>query len=95
MAKSNKKQEKAIIENLPVASTKWIKQPWNLTFVKGEMSLMQLDVFVTLVDRLQEKINNVLSGKSGSLFEDSEYDTDDVVQVRVPLSSVTERSSAS
>ena len=42
MAKSNKKQEKAIIENLPVASTKWIKQPWNLTFVKGEMSLMQL-----------------------------------------------------
>lgn len=92
MAKSNKKQEKAIIENLPVASTKWIKQPWNLTFVKGEMSLMQLDVFVTLVDRLQEKINNVLSGKSGSLFEDSEYDTDDVVQVRVPLSSVTSQS---
>lgn len=90
MAKSDKKQEKAIIENLPVASSKWIKQPWNLTFVKGEMTLRQLDIFVTLVERLQERINKVLSGESECLFDDSEYDMDGKVQVRVPLSSVTD-----
>lgn len=90
MAKAKKKQETTIIENLPAESGKWIKQPWNLTFVKGEMSLVQLQIMETLVYKLQSNINEVLRGDKASLFPDAVYDKNMNLKIRIPLSDVTD-----
>ena len=89
MASTKKKQETTIIENLPAESGKWIKQPWNLTFVKGEMSLVQLQIMETLVYKLQSNINEVLRGAKASLFPDAVYDKNMNLKIRIPLSDVT------
>lgn len=87
-----KKQDKAILENLPVESIKWIKQPFNLTFVKGEMSLVQVNIFVTLVESLQQRINDILNNRRSDnqllLFDDSEFDKYGKVKVSIPLKSI-------
>lgn len=90
MAKSEKKQENAIIENLPAVSGQWIKQPWNLTFVKGEMTLTQLNIMFSLVEKLQTNINEALKKKSLSLFPDDVYDENKNLTVSVALSDVTD-----
>lgn len=90
MARSHKKQENTIIENLPAESGHWIKQPWNLTFVKGEMSLTQLNIMFSLVYKLQSNINEVLRGNEESLFPDAVYDKNMNLKIRIPLSEVVD-----
>lgn len=90
MPRSHKKQEKTIIENLPAESGQWIKQPWNLTFVKGEMSLTQLNIMFSLVYKLQSNINDVLRGNKDTLFPDAVYDKNMNLKIRIPLSEVVD-----
>ena len=90
MDRSPKKQEKTIIENLPAESGHWIKQPWNLTFVKGEMSLTQLNIMFSLVYKLQSNINEVLKGNKDSLFPDAVYDKNMNLKISIPLSEVVD-----
>ena len=90
MDRSPQKQEKTIIENLPAESGQWIKQPWNLTFVKGEMSLTQLNIMFSLVYKLQSNINEVLKGNKDSLFPDAVYDKNMNLKISIPLSEVVD-----
>lgn len=92
MAARLKKQDKSIIENLPVKSIQWIQQPHNLTFVKGEMTKPQLRIFVSLVEQLQTRIHNVINanqrGGQLSLFDEYEYDEYKRVSISIPLKEI-------
>lgn len=89
MAKEKvKKHEKAVLDNVPAEAVQWLKQPHNLTFLRGELSMSQLNIMVELVGQLQAKIEEgVASGRT--LFTDEDYDPFKRVEVRVPLKSLT------
>ena len=92
MAKDkNKKYEKVILENVPSESVKWLKQPYNLTFLRGELSMSQLNILVELVNQLQERIEESLS-MGNTLFSNEDYDPYSRVEVRVPLKLITNHS---
>lgn len=97
MAARLKKQDKSIIENMPVKSIQWIQQPHNLTFVKGEMTKQQLRVFVSLVEQLQSRIHDVVTahfkGTQLSLFKDYEYDEYKRVSISIPLKDIASHTS--
>lgn len=84
------KQEKVIFENLPSTSGQWIKQPWNFTFVAGSMSLMQLNIMLSLIQSLQKNINDLLCKKTTSLFPKEAYNEKGEIEVKVLLSDVTD-----
>jgi len=84
------KNEKVIFENLPSTSGQWIKQPWTFTFVAGSMSLMQLNIMVSLIQSLQKNINDLLHKKTSSLFPDEAYNEKGEIEVKVLLSDVTD-----
>lgn len=89
MARENaKKHEKVILDNVPQENVLWLKQPHNLTFLRGELSMSQLNILVELVNQLQVKIEESLSCGQ-SLFKDEDYDPFQRVEVRVPLKSLT------
>lgn len=97
MAARLKKQDKSIIENLPVKSIQWIQQPHNLTFVKGEMTKPQLRIFVSLVEQLQTRIHNVINANQNggqlSLFDEYEYDEYKRVSISIPLKDIATHTS--
>lgn len=86
------KQEKVILENIPVESIQWIKQPWNLTWIKGDMTVQQLNIYIEMVESLQERMNMVLNKTKQSLFEESEFDADGNISISVPMSNITDYS---
>lgn len=93
MAKEkDKKHEKQILDNVPAEAVKWLKQPYNLTFLRGELSMSQLNVLVELVSSLQVKIEESLAN-SRTLFTDEDYDPFRRVQVRIPLKEVAKHAS--
>ena len=89
----NNKKGKMIWENLPTSSGRWIKHPWNLIFIKGEMTLEQLNIIFAMLRKLQENINDALSREAQTLFPDEIYDEGSILTISVPLSEVTEYTS--
>lgn len=84
-----KKQEKVLIQNTPADAIKWLKQPTALTFLRGDLSLAKVGTIVEMVDVIQDRIDAVLSGQRKTLFD--EYDTDEngLINIDVPLNSLT------
>lgn len=93
MAKEkNKKHEKTLLDNVPSEAAQWLKQPYNLTFLRGDLSMSQLNIMVELVSALQVKIEESLA-TGRTLFTDEDYDPFKRVQVRVPLKDVASHAS--
>lgn len=85
--KSEKLIDKAIIENAPMEA-KFLKQPANITFMRGDISSRQWNMMIELVDSMQEHINTALTEGRKSIFTDEDYD-ENKVYLQVPLSSIT------
>ncbi len=83
------KQEKTILDNTPTEAVKWLKQPVNLTFLRGDMTLAQVNTVVELVDVLQDNINKALSEHSKIPFSESEFSKDGLVSIDVPFNALT------
>lgn len=84
----NKQTENAIRRNAP-AEAKWLTQPINITFMKGDMTLNQVNTMIELVDALQEQIGYALTNKVKSVFKDEDYDAMGKLVVPVAFSSMT------
>ena len=74
-----KEPQKKKIENAIVRSTKdgdalkWLRQPNNLTYLRGDMTKPQLNIFNELLDALQERISERLKGGRTTIFDDSDF----------------------
>ena len=104
--KKNKKKEKAkgaieqaIMKNIPIDSIKWISQPLSITMMKANLSPMQVDLVVEMVDKFQDKIEEQLKKNAEerrttlSLFTDEEI-RNGVYTVSFPLSDLDVRPDA-
>ena len=73
------------------APNDWIKQPVNLTFMRGDIDRIQMSFIVNIMDRLQVKVNEWLSRDSAekalspNLFTKEEQERG-MEPVRIPLS---------
>lgn len=92
--KSEKKDlmvEKAVLRNVPEIS--YIKQPYNLTFMRGELSNMQLSAVIEVMDQMQDRVEKWLGmgfqqkELQPSLFSKEELEAG-IPAIRIPLSSL-------
>lgn len=84
-----KKQEKVVLQNTPVEAIKWLKQPTALTFLRGDLSLAKVGTIVEMVDVIQDRIDAVLSGQRKTLFDQYDVDENGLINIDVPLNSLT------
>lgn len=83
--------EKAVLRNVPEIS--YIKQPYNLTFMRGELSNMQLSAIIEVMDNMQDRVNQYLGmspdnrSLQPSLFTEQEMQ-DGIPSIRIPISSL-------
>lgn len=54
--KAQESMEKAIIKNLSIDGIKWLSQPLSITMMRADLSPMQVNLIVEMVDKFQEKI---------------------------------------
>jgi len=81
MARKSRKAEQLkqeIISSVPVEQRKMIMQPITITYLNGEMSMMQTRIQTTIMEKLQDKIRRALDRKAkvgftGDLFESEDY----------------------
>jgi len=85
----NKQAESALKRNAP-AEAKWLTQPINITFMRGDMTLNQVNTMIEVVDALQDRIAYALTNKVKSVFEDKDYDAEGKVVVPVPFAAMTD-----
>lgn len=92
-SKSKKAQDESIMKNLP-QNVEWIKQPYALSVMRGDLSLTQTHIMVELMGALQVKINDFIShmGEEGNaVFKEEDFDEEGVAHVDVPLAAVSNR----
>ena len=92
-SKSKKAQDESIMKNLP-QNVEWIKQPYALSVMRGDLSLTQTHIMVELMGALQVKINDLIShmGEEGNaVFKEEDFDEEGVAHVDVPLAAVSNR----
>lgn len=83
--------EKAVLRNVPEIS--YIKQPYNLTFMRGELSNMQLSAVIEVMDQMQDRVEKWLGMGTQqkelqpSLFSKEELEAG-IPAIRIPLSSL-------
>lgn len=70
-------------------NARWLTQPTSLTFLKGEMTLNQVNTMIELVDVLQDKISTALSTKQTSIFTDEDFDAKEQVVIPIQFSAMT------
>jgi hypothetical protein len=58
--KTKKAQDETIMKNLP-QNVEWIKQPYALSVMRGDLSLTQTHIMVELMGALQVKINDFIA----------------------------------
>lgn len=84
-----KQVETAIIDNVPMKAVEWMRQPHNITMLKGDMTRSQVNMMIELVSQLQEKIKEKLASKENLIFSDEDFDEEGYTSVDIPLSSIT------
>lgn len=83
--------EKAVLRNVPEIS--YIKQPYNLTFMRGELSNMQLSAIIEVMDNMQDRVNQWLGmsydnrNLQPTLFTEQEMQ-EGIPPIRIPISSL-------
>lgn len=87
--KTNKQAEEAIVRNAP-AEAKWLNQPINITFMRGDLNLNHVNTMIALIDTLQTKINTALTEKQRSVFTDEDFDAQGKVVIPVPFNVITD-----
>lgn len=91
---SDSKIDKIISKNLPSERQHYTRQPISLTFLKGDLSLSQVNALVEVVDSVQDKINAVLqkgkdaSGHYSDLFSQQDAGPDGRVNIDIKLSAL-------
>ncbi|MBR1668993.1 MAG: RepB family plasmid replication initiator protein [Bacteroidaceae bacterium] len=91
--KTKKAQDESIIKNLP-QNVEWIKQPYALSVMRGDLSLTQTHIMVELMGALQVKINDFIAhmGEEGNaVFKEEDFDENGVAHVDVSLAAVSNR----
>lgn len=91
--KTKKAQDESIIKNLP-QNVEWIKQPYALSVMRGDLSLTQTHIMVELMGALQVKINDFIAhmGEEGhDVFREEDFDENGVAHVDVSLAAVSNR----
>lgn len=91
---SDNKIDKIISKNLPSEKQHYTRQPISLTFLKGDLTLSQVNALVEVVDSVQDKINAVLqkgkdeSGHYSDLFSKQDVGADGRVNIDIKLSAL-------
>lgn len=91
---SETKIEKIIKKNLLSEQQHYTRQPISLTFLKGDLSLSQVNALVEVVDSVQDKINAVLKkgkdaqGHYSNLFDIQDVGPDGRVNIDIKLSAL-------
>jgi len=91
---SDSKIDKIISKNLPSERQHYTRQPISLTFLKGDLSLSQVNALVEVVDSVQDKINAVLQkgkdaeGHYSDLFSLQDTGPDGRVNIDIKLSAL-------
>ena len=91
--KTKAAQEETIMKNLP-QNVEWIKQPYALSVMRGDLSLTQTHIMVELMGALQVKINDFIAhmGEEGNaVFKEEDFNEDGVAHVDVSLAAVSNR----
>lgn len=92
-SKTKKAQDESIMKNLP-QNVEWIKQPYALSVMRGDLSLTQTHIMVELMGALQVKINDFIAhmGEEGyAVFKEEDFDTDGLAHVDVNLAAISNR----
>lgn len=91
---SDNKIDKIISKNLPSEKQHYTRQPISLTFLKGDLTLSQVNALVEVVDSVQDKINAVLqkgkdeTGHYSDLFSMQDVGADGRVNIDIKLSAL-------
>lgn len=91
---SDSKIDKIISKNLPSERQHYTRQPISLTFLKGDLSLSQVNALVEVVDSIQDKIAAVLKkgrdeqGHYSNLFSLQDVGPDGRVNIDIKLSAL-------
>lgn len=91
--KTKKAQDESIMKNLP-QDVEWIKQPYALSVMRGDLSLTQTHIMVELMGALQVKINDFIAhmGEEGNaVFKEEDFGEDGLAHVDVSLAAVSNR----
>lgn len=91
--KTKKAQDETIMKNLP-QNVEWIKQPYALSVMRGDLSLTQTHIMVELMGALQVKINDFIAhmGEEGNaVFKEEDFNENGVAHVDVNLAAVSNR----
>ena len=91
--KTKKAQDETIMKNLP-QNVEWIKQPYALSVMRGDLSLTQTHIMVELMGALQVKINDFIAhmGEEGNaVFKEEDFNENGVAHVDVSLAAVSNR----
>ena len=81
------------MKNLP-QNVEWIRQPWGISVMRGDLSLTQTHIMVELMGALQVKINDFIAhmGEEGnSVFKEEDFNENGVAHVDVSLAAVSNR----
>lgn len=91
---ADSKIDNIISKNLPSEKQHYTRQPISLTFLKGDLSLSQVNALVEVVDSVQDKINAVLQkgkdaqGHYSDLFSQQDTGPDGRVNIDIKLSAL-------
>lgn len=91
--KTKKAQDETIMKNLP-QNVEWIKQPYALSVMRGDLSLTQTHIMVELMGALQVKINDFIAhmGEEGNaVFKEEDFNENGVAHVDVNLAAISNR----
>ena len=91
--KTKKAQDDTIMKHLP-QEVEWIRQPYALSVMRGDLSLTQTHIMVELMGALQVKINDFIAhmGEEGNaVFKEEDFDENGVAHVDVSLAAVSNR----
>lgn len=92
--KKNKKEDainESIIRNLP-QTVEWIKQPYTLSVLRGDMGLVQTRLLTGIVEKLQGKVSDWIAHRDDEghvLIKPEELDKDGCVTVDVSLNEIS------
>lgn len=98
--KAQESMEKAIIKNIPLDGIKWLSQPLSITMMRADLSPLQVNLIVEMVDKFQEKILEQIRQteeerkQSPVLFSDDDMRDNNPYKIKFPLSDLDVRPDA-
>lgn len=83
--------EKAIVRNIPIDEVRWILQPLSITMMRANLSPIQINIIVEMIERFQDKIKEqIRKSKEERLSNPSLFTEEEIKQgiytTRIPLS---------